>query len=93
MPDDSAVRTSAARKALLHTVFRVTVGSLLTPALTISRLGTFGHLLLVIPALRAWKAVKLMVIVLHEVSSFTWDTFAFTMVPLAWLEDVGASGT
>lgn len=31
-----------------------------------------------------------MVIVLHEVSSFTWDTFAFTVVPLAWLEDVGA---
>lgn len=31
-----------------------------------------------------------MVIVLHEVSSFTWDTFAFTVVPLAWLKDVGA---
>lgn len=45
---------------------------------------------LTIPALRALKAVKFTVIVLHEVSRFTWDAFALTMVPLAWLKDVGA---
>lgn len=45
---------------------------------------------LTIPALRALKAVKLTVTVLHEVSMFTWDAFTLTMVLLAWLTDGGA---
>lgn len=88
--DDSALRTAAAIMAHLHTVFRITVGALLTPALTISSTGALGHFFLVIPALRAARAAGVTVVHFCEILILTWGTFTLTMVPLAWINEVSA---
>lgn len=89
--DDSALRTAAAIMAHLQTVFRITVGALLTPALTISSTGALGHFFLVIPALRAARADRFPVVHIYEVLSLTWGTFTLTTVPVAWINEVSAS--
>lgn len=77
--------------AHLQTVFRITVGALLTPALTISSTGALGHFFLVIPALRAARADRFPVVHIYEVLSLTWGTFTLTTVPVAWINEVSAS--
>lgn len=76
--------------AHLQTVFRITVGALLTPALTISSTGALGHFFLVIPALRAARADRFPVVHIYEVLSLTWGTFTLTTVPVAWINEVSA---